>query len=237
MKKAFLKFNRDDASSLVCLFYWLEIFKDYELFLICDLFRENSPVPENLKQLLQNKNIKIKNTDYSLRTQTDHLFSKGWKVKASCANLTCFNLLDPTDTDFWIIDADDTMFLTRDFDLIRTKLLDAENILNKEQLDGLSLDFYREAHDQWSFGVCLLSSTIDLNKLKDATLFKTPIVNLDGAFDHLRKQQEYKLKSFIIDECGFQHLINKFPELDGGIYYWKNKKLWNIPLKDDIIIL
>lgn len=237
MKKVFLKFNRDDTSALMCLMYWLEIFKDYKIFLICDLFPDNSTPPSPLKNLLLGKNITIMNTDYSLRKQTDHLFSKGWKVNASCANLTCFKFLEDHDRFFWVIDADDTMFLTRDFEFIRNKLRDIENIMLSSDMDGLSLDFYREAFDQWSFGVCLLNSNIDLSKLKNPSLFPEAIPNLDAAFDHFRKINEYKLKSFVIDNCGFQHLINKFNKLDGGIYYWKNKKLWNTPLQDDIIIL
>ena len=237
MKKVFLKFNRNDESALLCLQYWLALFKNYQILIICDLFKDTGPIPKFLKPILQPYNVQIKNTDYTLRAQTDELFIKGTKVKQSCANLTCFKYLDEEDKFFWLIDADDTMFLSREFASLREKLVSAENILLNESLDGLSLDFYREAFDQWSFGVCLLNKNIDLEKLKDKSLFKNSVVNLDGAFDELRKSGSYQLKSFVINGYGFQHLINRFKGLKGGIYFWNDGMLWDIPLKDDVIIL
>ena len=237
MKKVFLKFNRTDISALICLMHWLEIFKEYKIYIICDLFKEEEPLPPYLEKILSNVDYQIKNTNYSLRSMTDHIFTKSWKVNASCANLTCFEHLDKDDKFLWLIDADDTMFLTKDYDFIRNKFITIESILKSDDLDGISLDFYREAFDQWSFGVCLLNSKIDFTTLQTLPVPEEKTVNLDSSFDVLRKLNKLKLKSFVIDDCGFQHLINKFPGLPGGIYYWKNKKLWDIPLKDDILIL
>jgi hypothetical protein len=239
MKKVFLKFNRSDASALLCLSYWLELFKNYEIIILCDLFPDTGLTPKWMDPVLLGKIFTVKNSDYTLRYRVEHLFTKKTKLNQACANLTCFNLLTIQDDNFWLIDADDTMFLHRDFDLIRIKLKIVEDRLVEEDLDGLSLDFYREIkEDHWSFGVAFLASRINLDLLSNANLFKKQAIkNLDHAFDNLRISNQYKLKSFVIDDCGFQHLINFCQEVPGGIYYWKNKQLWNTPLASDIIIL
>jgi hypothetical protein len=48
--KVFLKINRDDPASILCLRHWCEVFKIYETFILCDLYDvKKDTVPSFLK--------------------------------------------------------------------------------------------------------------------------------------------------------------------------------------------
>lgn len=240
MKKVFLKFNRNTDLSYVCLHYWLEIFCDYEIYIVCDLFHQNEKYPKKIVDLIGDKQVKIINSDYLLGNMFTPNF-KSKKKKMASANLTCFSHLDQNDRFFWIVDADDTWFLTNDAVGIREKLNLAELYLLENSIDGFSLDFYREYNNSWTFGLCLLSANINWQQIKDVSnqeieSYDLPL-NGDSIFDVLGRTNRLKLKSFVFDNYGFQHIENNFPNLPGGIYFWKNKKLWDIPLEEDVIIL
>jgi hypothetical protein len=234
--KVFLKYNRDDTGSKICLYQWLEIFRSYEIIIACDLFTPDN-VPDYLKNIDPTIKFKIVNTDYSTGNV---LPFKARKKKQASANLSCFKHAG-NDRHFWIVDADDTQFLVRDPNLVREKLKIAEKIFLEKNLDGFSLDFYRETHfDHWSFGVCLLKTKLDLSKLdliKPEDVDNTPGLtkNLDSWFDMLRRKKIYNLESFVFDNIPFQHCINPMTEPMHGIYFWNNKKLGNIDLKPDVI--
>jgi hypothetical protein len=241
MTKVFLKFNRTESFALVCLVFWLELFKNYELFLVCDLFNPaRDPIPDFLEPLLKNRNIKIINSDYSLGQKYAKM-CKSRKQSMVSANLTCFNYLTKKDQQFWIIDADDTLFLHKDYDYIRSKLKQCEDLMMSESLDAFSLDFYREYNDTWTFGVCLLNAKINWQKVETITdadlLTYNMSLNGDSMFDILGRKGIFKLKNFVIEGIAFQHVVNNFRKMNVGVYYWKDRKLWDTPLKDDVISL
>ena len=67
--KVYLKFNKTDTVGYMCLLSWLDIFRDHEIILVCDLFNVNTdPVPKFLKDTIDQhpQPIKLLNTDYSL---------------------------------------------------------------------------------------------------------------------------------------------------------------------------
>lgn len=237
--KVFLKFNRDTAAAKICLDHWLKIFVDYEVVVISDLYKVGSEV--KIKRLAD-IDVPIVNTDYSLATQYQNCFGGGkeelWS-RAGAANFTAYKLAG-ADTAFWLIDADDTMFVSTDYADLRNRLSQAENHFDQNKLDGLSIDFYRElVNDHWSFGVCLLTTATNLESLKTVNpedisqIIK--YINLDGAFDVLRRNKVYKLESFVFDNCFFHHHVDR-PQLSFGLYHWSNNTLWNkIPLGSDII--
>lgn len=237
--KVFLKFNRSDAHSLICLHQWMEIFKEYDITLVCDLYDVNrDTMPQYLNNLASFYKFDVINTDYS----TGNILPfKSRKRKQASANITCFNVA--SESYFWVIDADDTMFLTRDYATLSERLKKAEYIFNKDKLDGFSLDFYRETHfDHWSFGVCLLRTNLDLSKLNQVTVEEvdqTPGLtkNLDSYFDMLRRKGIYNLKSFVFEDIPFQHTINPMDLPLDGIYQWRNNKLYDLDLQEDVIVL
>lgn len=239
--KAFLKYNREEPFSKVCLLHWLELLNDYEIFIVCDLFnvKTESP-PEYLSNFVKGKNVKFVNTDYSLGDEYASMCKSRKRAMAS-ANLTCFKYATPADRCFWIVDADDTMFLTKDYPYLKEKFKLAEKFLLDESLDAFSLDFYREYNDTWTFGVCLVNSNMNWKLIKGVTgediVGLELSLNTDSIFDILGRKGIFKLKNFVFDRHAFQHVVNNFRKMNVGVYYWQDKKLWDTPLKDDIVIL
>lgn len=233
MTKVFLKFNNTDSMSITCLTFWLEIFKENELYLMCD--KDVSLI----SHLIKYYNITVFKTDYSLTIPYNHLFKKEKNINCAAVNFTIFELAK-NDLLYWMIDADDTMFLTHDATSLKEKLNHVETIFTKDNLDGFSLDFYREHNDHWSFGVGIFKGNIDYNKIieVDFSQYKKKPKNLDGCFDILRHEQKLKLESFVIDNTMFIHTKSfKIPYAPNGIYYWNNKKVWNTALNVGVIIL
>jgi hypothetical protein len=237
--KVFLKFNRDTAAAKICLDHWLKIFSNDDIVIISDLYNVNS---ETKIKRLADITVPIVNTDYSLSAEYQNCFGGGkgelWR-KAGSANFTAYKLAG-IDTTFWLIDADDTMFVSTNYAEIRSKLLSAEQYFDKKKLDGLSIDFYRElVNDHWSFGVCLLTTNTNLENLKVINPEEISqiirYINLDGAFDVLRRNNTFKLESFVLNNYFFHHHVDR-PQLSFGLYYWVNNTLWNkIPLAGDVI--
>jgi len=240
MTKVFLKFHRTDPASILCLRFWCELFKNYKTFIICDRYNPSSdPTPEYLKTVLIDYDVTVINSDYSIgETYCKNL--KGAKRGMASANMTAFQHINK-DEIFWMIDADDTLFLTRDFDGLREKLKAAEHYLVTNGLDGFSLDFYRNLNNGWTFGVCLLTGSMDWQKIKDVNM--GPMVdlgfarNIDTAFDSMSRAGIIKLANFVFDRYAFQHQCNNYPEMPHGIYSWHRGKLWDKPLQLDVISL
>lgn len=239
--KVFLKFNRIGDTEDICLSFWLELFKEYKIYIVCDLFNvKTDKIPDNLKNITKNYNVNFINSNYSL----GNLFVpylKSRKRNMASANLTCFEYLDTLDEFCWIIDADDTHFISPNWKLLREQFVNAEQYLKEKNLDAFSLDFYRNYNDTWTFGVCLLKSSIKWEQIKSITdkdlkRFGLP-GNCDSVFDVLGRLGHLQLKNFVFNDTKFQHVYNNFKGLTDGIYYWNNGKLWNTPLKEDIIIL
>lgn len=238
--KSFLKINRSDPASLLCLRFWCEVFKNYETFILCDLYdTKKDSVPSFIKTILDDYRVTVINSDYSIGPRYCKCL-KGAKHGMASANMTCFQYLGDS-KGFWIIDADDTMFLTRDYDHIREKISQAEKYLFENNLHGFSLDFYRNLNDCWTFGVCLLRSDTPwklLETLSSDEVSSTGLArNIDTAFQLLKNKGTLRLENFVFDRLAFQHSVNNYPEMPHGIYSWHRGKLWDKPLKDDIVIL
>jgi hypothetical protein len=235
--KAFFTFNRNDTTSLICLYNWLEIFKDYDVTLVCDLYDvARQPKPSYLSNIPFS--FKVINTNYKLG---EILPFKARKRMQASAKLTCFEQAR-SEGYFWMVDADDTMFLTRNLDLIREKLKRVEQLSLEKNLDGFSLDFYRETHhDHWSFGLSFLKSNISFDLFKQVTPEDTDTIpgltkNLDSWFDVLRRRKILKLESYVFDNIPFQHNINPMSAPMHGIYLWNNRILNGVgSLREDVI--
>lgn len=239
--KVFLKFNREDDYSKICLIHWLEIFKDYEIFILTDLFDVSlkKNIPAFLKTVSSLYSTKLINSDYSI-APTYFKCIKGAKHRMASANMTCFQHLENSAA-FWIIDADDTMFLYANYELIRDKIKLAETYFFENKLDGFSLDFYRNMNNGWTFGVCLLNSNTSWKSVASLTsdeIAETGLArNIDTAFHVLWKKNVLKLANFVFNDCAFQHIANNYPDMPHGIYSWTNNTLWNSPLQQDVIII
>jgi hypothetical protein len=162
------------------------------------------------------------------------------KRNMASANITPFRYLNGADS-FWIIDADDTLFLGSSIISVREKLKKAEEHLKNNNLDGFSLDFYRNLNDGWTFGVCLLSakcpwekiSTLTDEEINDSGYAR----NVDTAFHLLWKKGIFRLANFVFDGLAFQHVVNNYPEMPHGIYIWHRGRLWDKPLQSDVVVI
>lgn len=238
--KVFLKFHRTDPASVLCLRFWCELFKEYETYILCDRYNPaiESP-PDYLKTILIDYNITVINSDYSIgENYCGNL--KGAKRGMASANMTAFNYVKKSHS-FWMVDADDTVFLSRDFDGLRNKLKSAEDYLLVNGLDAFSLDFYRNLNNGWTFGLALLRSNMPWQLIKDVDM--GPMVelgfarNIDTAFDSLGRIGKIKIANFVFDRYAFQHQCNNYPEMPHGIYVWHRGKLWDNSLQTDVVVL
>lgn len=238
--KAFLKINRQDASGVLCLRYWLEVFREYPTFILCDWFQPGvDPVPGILQSVkIDYPRAEIINSDRNLTEYCGTL--KGAKHGMATANLTGFVRSQDADA-FWMIDADDTMFLTRRFEIVQEKLRSAEEIMFRDSYDGFSLDFYRNLNDGWTFGVALLRSSCPWKRIQEV---QGPDMvdlgyarNIDSAFHVLGKRGVMKLGNFVFSGMAFQHLHNNYPDMPEGVYYWPKAHLWDRPLQPDVIVI
>lgn len=234
--KAFLKINRTGASAIACLRHWLEIFKHHETYILCDW---EYPFPPELTAAQRDyPNSKIIDSDRSLTAYCGGL--KGAKHGMASANLTGFAYSRDADA-FWMVDADDTQFLTYDFELVRNKIKQAEETLNNKNLDAFSLDFYRNLNNGWTFGLALIRSNCNWQAMKTLTredVESTGLArNIDTAFQVLGNRGVLKLGNFVFDGLAFQHLYNNYPEMPHGIYSWHRGQLWGKPLQPDVVVI
>ena len=239
--EVFLKFNKETMPSLICLRKWIEIFNGYPTTIICDLYPviTGRPTAEMAPVI---GTMPVINTEYGLSRPFAHLLKVQRWHNVCASNLTCFarNRSDA----FWLIDADDTQFLTEDTEMLRTKFRSAERYLLDKNLDGFSLDFYREIKkDHWSFGVALFRSGLDLLPLSKTTAeqllshSKGLILNFDSVLDYGRRTGRYRFQSFVFDRCFFQHWLEQ-NALPYGVYHWRDRKIWDqIPLRSDVVVL
>lgn len=238
--KVFLKFHRTDPSAVLCLRYWLELYKDYETYILCDHYDPKvDPTPKYLETVLIDYRVKVINSDYSIGDEYCKNL-KGAKRGMASANMTGFHHAGNSHS-FWMIDADDTLFLSRDFDGLRQKLALAEKYLEDNNLDAFSLDFYRNLNNGWTFGLCLLRSKMpwqQISTLSGDEIAETGLArNIDTAFDLLGRRGSFKIANFVFDKYAFQHQCNNYPDMPHGIYAWHRGNLWNVPLQKDVIVL
>ena len=234
--KAFLKINRTGASAIACLRHWLEIFRNHETYILCDWAQ---PLPEELISAQQDyPGSQLISSDRSLTEYCGGL--KGAKHGMATANLTGFVYSKDADA-FWMVDADDTQFLTYNFDNIRNKIHKAESIMQEQNLDAFSLDFYRNLNNGWTFGLALIRSHCEWQRMRDLRREDLEAVgmarNIDTAFHVMGQRKILKLANFVFDGVAFQHLYNNYPAMPHGIYSWHRGRLWDQPLQSDVIII
>ena len=236
----FLKIDRMDMHAVHCLRFWLETFKDYPTWILCDRTEEDGSRPTILDTcFLDYPQTKFTASDRSLVTYLSEL--KPRKRNMATANLTGFELSKSNSDNFWMIDADDTQFLTHRWDALNDKLHSAEQYLVEHSLDGFSLDFYSTHNAGWTFGVALFRSDLhwtELTQIKGDEMrdFMFPR-NIDAAFHCMREKKLWKLESFVFSGMSFQHVYNNYPEMVNGVYYWNKGMLWDIPLPNRIVSL
>lgn len=255
---AYLKFHRHSFNSLRCLQYWSAVFKNrgIEYFLLCDL------EPPQLPSLQGAVPLK---SDTKLRQRLAGKLAANW-VNAGAAHLTCFtHSLSNGFTDFWNIDADDTIFFASP-NSIADGLRKVEDYSNLENIDSISLDMYQTFQWHWSFGVAFTRNTREYQSLLDSISADTiarayptinggkPFIrnedglpyclpgyngNIDWYFTLMRDRQDIEARSFYFEDSYFAHVgifgYDTIGQLTNGTYYWSKGRLWDRPINADCI--
>jgi hypothetical protein len=244
-----LKFNRWTMESYICLKFWLSLVANTgrKCFLLQDLWINSGNFPKEFQALVESMNLQliVRSTNYEKHRNLKFVKpeSKRWAL-AAAANLTAFEL---TQEDyFWLIDADDTIFLTEPKQILE-KLCLAEELAMLKSLDGFSYAFYRHVWlNHWSLGIALMKTRIPLDIVADvhaADIEKLHISdNIDGAFDLLRRNGILNLQSFIFNDIVFHHHTPKITAWNTGavfgVYDWRDSILNGvIKAPDDVIAL
>lgn len=119
--------------------FWIKIFNDADITVIC----EDDTVSNFCNHRIINK---IENYENLWQQKVIDKLSIRWKNHAK-ANLT--PTIDTNSPYFWIIDADDLLFIEKsekDLQKIISSLLEVEKICEKEQLDFCNLDINYTYH-------------------------------------------------------------------------------------------
>ena len=234
MINVFLKIDRMDMHGVHCLRFWLEVFKDYKTYILCD--REETDILKTCMMDYPGAQL-IKSMRDPILPYLKEL--KPRKRNMACANITGFELSKGNSEAFWMIDADDTYFLTHRYGMLNDKIRAAEQYRRENNLDGFSLDFYSTHNAGWTFGVALFRSDLDWKQISEVPGmemrdFMFPR-NIDAAFHCMRERGTWKLESFVFSNMSFQHVYNNYPDMFNGVYYWNKGKLWDIPLPERIV--
>lgn len=254
MKKLFYEVNdhqtlvyflvdRDCPYMIMCVQAWINICNylgTRNVFIVCD-----------------NKKVEIKiikNINFH-KIKFEFIRSHGKKI-INVARLTCRpNWINPAcahikplyhahDNGFdhiWIIDADDTMFLSS-ARLIAERMQLVENIAIKENIDFYSLDMWESMNGGfWTFGVTYVNDvaeiikrtenhTINVMKYRVFKQVRSKIINVDGFYADLGKKNIFNIKSFYFRNISFIHwggiggdLVREMPTLyqfDEGNIKW-----------------
>jgi len=232
----------------MCLKFWCSLASNTgrPCFILQDLWTEDK-FPKEFQNLVKSLNLQpvVTNTNYDKAKNLNFVKpeSKHW-ARAAAANLTAFEL---TQADyFWLIDADDTIFITEP-KIIFEKLCLAEEIAILKHLDGFSYAFYRHTKaNHWSFGIALMKTSIPLDEVINVPAAEVITLgiadNIDGAFDVLRRSGRLNLQSFIFNNIVFHHHTPSIAKWNiaavFGVYDWRAGMLNGaIKAPDDVMAL
>lgn len=234
----YLKINRNEEYTYLCLQHWIDSLgsSNNDFFILCDKPKLEREVLKRI--IFPNANIKfIKSFKNKKLKQYVQKIATKWWPKATFAHLTTFfHAKQNNITEFWNIDADDTMFALEPID-ISNMLQNVENYTKSNDIKVISLDMWhsrtREKH--WSFGITYVNNFAELfNILNNLTntewqnYYKNYDIafNLDWFFTYLKNKEHYKIESFYFESCYFIHwgnfLINT---IGSNICFWHNKFL------------
>ncbi len=238
----YLKINRDEEYTYLSLQHWLDTIalKKHDFFILCD----NQKLERNVlrKIVFADSNIKFIRSMRNAKLQkiVEKIATKWWS-KATFAHLTTFfHARKNSITNFWNIDADDTMFVldTKDIDNVLTNV---EDYSVQNGIRAISLDMWhsRTRMKHWSFGITYINNFYEVydicEELADSSWQKNYTeceiaFNLDWFFTYLKEFKHYRIESFYVSNCLFIHwgnfLINP---IGSNVCYWQDGYL-NYPI-------
>ena len=230
--------------------------RDVDIFLLCDWEISNAPVFERVELL---------RSDHALRESLKAKLADKW-VNAGAAHLTCFtHSVANGYTDFWNIDADDTMFFEGG-DALVAGMRAVEEYALRNETECFSLDMYQTFQFHWSFGMTFTRNSrnyvalIDQINTEDVARSYPPVNegnpfvrqedgliyrligyngNIDWFFTFMRDQNLINAKSFYFEKAHFAHVgifgYDPLGQLVNGVYHWREGRIWDRPVMKDCI--
>ena len=215
----FFKVNRVSEYSILCIRTWMDIAEAMNslVVIICDNPKLEKKIFENI--WFKDPHIQIVTSERSkFSSSINNIASRNWR-NAAYAHFTplyyarLFGI-----TKFWSIDADDTMFLCENSNIVDL-LQKAMSYAEVEDIDLFSLDMWksRSYGKHWSWGVTYVRDTGKVYDLitqeKDASwiddykdLFEPQNANSDWHINNLVSRGfDIKVGSFYPKETGFIH--------------------------------
>lgn len=234
----YLKVNREDRYSLLCLQHWIDIIANLnaDYYILCDKKQLELKILRNIEFYDEDiKFIKSSNSKL-LKKIVKNIATKFW-VKATFAHLTTFEHSKANNIPyFWNIDADDTMFLVppkKAAEIIN----EAQTYALKNNIDAFSFDmwFSKTISRHWSFGITFTNNKKDWFSIfennKDVTWRKPyeqydDFFNLDWFFTSLRDRKISHNETWYIGNMQFIHWGEFFTNvMNAGYCKWENNKL------------
>lgn len=227
-----------------------------DAFLLCDLDESKTPKFSELVPLRSCSDLRL-----SLKGK----LADKW-VNAGAAHLTCFkHSVSSGYTDFWNIDADDTMFF-EDPSVLASGMRLVEDHALQLGIDCFSLDMYQTFQFHWSFGMTFVRNSTNYllltqNIHADDVVRSYPAINqgnafvrkedgliyrligyngnIDWFFTFMRDKKMINANSFYFENSHFAHVgifgYDALGQLVNGVYYWRNGKIWGRPIANDCV--
>ncbi|MBR4507902.1 MAG: hypothetical protein IKP23_00275 [Elusimicrobiaceae bacterium] len=240
----YLKINsRMYKISIPCLEFWLSVVKEMkgDFYLLCDDAILERHILRNVR--FENSDIKIIHSKRgNFKKQVSNICSKRWKNAAFAHISVYLHAQQNKISEFWNIDADDTMIFASPAD-VASSLTKVASYARDNNLDAFSWDMHRSSFYglYWTFGVTFtkLNKTIG-SILKQAgngawrKIYSSCILesegldtNLDCFFSYLLDKGQLKLGTFNIENVYFMHWgIANFLEYFKTLQVVQGKKMY-----------
>lgn len=260
----YLKINRTDYFSYVCIQHWINIVNELnaDFYFVCDKENLKKEVLKKIK--FKDSNIKfIKSAKWKLKKITKNIATRPW-VNATYAQLTTFLHAEKINAgSFYNIDADDTMFICEPKKAAQI-LIEAKRYADLNNIKAFSFDMhvtqFRNKH--WSFGITYTKTDFNWMKIFNSNKDEKwqdkykknhcEHFNLDWFMTHLGDIYNNKIQTFYVENLLFIHWATLLcahigyaiqKTVDGYMYYPlfeyfdANKKLSKVKIPDEVVKL
>lgn len=221
----YLKVNREEGYSIRSLKHWINIVKcddNGKYVIICDKDSLKERIIKEIEGTSSDDFISSNRTESRLIEITKNNTSDFWN-NASYSHLTTF--LDAEErkiTEFWNIDADDTLFCVSE-DRVVDILHKAREYAKENGIHAFSFDMSRSRRNGkfWTFGVTYTDNSVDWFKGMMDHCYEKYYENagysalklpecIDTYFSYLDTVTQLNMGTFYVENCKFVHYSNDF---------------------------
>lgn len=219
----YLKINTyDSEESRKCVEYWLQVAEcmDAYVIVLCDKKNIISKLQDRINyrfplfRIINSQRNYFKKFVHKLQLDT-------WWYNAAYAHLTTFkDAIDFNISNFWNIDADDTLCMVEPIKMANYMTLIRKYAIDNDiSLFSLDMHFSNSHSQHWTYGVTYTSNPNkildyfikdshikDWHKFRNVNKYcKSPVLNIDWFTTFIKSKNEIKIDSFYIDNIYFLH--------------------------------